>query len=295
MMATRRQALSLSLGLPLVGALAPFSWGDEKLAGKACRSVHLGFTGPEGELFYNEAVVQKTAPGTYFCANGFRQGYFGVQELGNGKKVAIFSVWDPGQQDNPNAVPPEKRVKLLAKGEKTRVGRFGGEGTGGQSFLDTNWKPGETLRFLVAAKREDADRIAYTGWYSAPDTEGWKLIASFATLSAKGLLSGYYSFVEDFKRNGESLKQERRALYGNAWIKTAKGEWEPVRKARFTADGNPSKAIDAGAENGKWFLATGGGTANKTNPLGTQMPGTETPGNPPTDLPKDPFALKERT
>jgi len=265
---------------------------DEKLAGIACRSVHLGYPGPEAELFYNEVVVDNSATGTYFCACGFRQGYFGVQEQGKGRKVVIFSVWDPGAQDNPGAVPAEKRVKLLAQGEKIRVGRFGGEGTGGQSFLDYDWKVGDTLRFLVAARREGNDRIAYTAWLQAPGLAGWRLIASFSTLSAKGLLSGYYSFVEDFRRDGESLKQVRKAHYGNAWLKTAQGDWRALKKARFTGDSNPSLAIDAGLDQGRWFLATGGDTTNKTTKLNETMPDTTPPGKSPADLPADPFAGK---
>jgi hypothetical protein len=287
---SRRQALSLSLAIPAGLQAGSALRADEKLAGKACRSVHLAYTAPEGDLFYNEVVVDQSAPGTYFCSSGFRQGYFGVQELWNGKRLAIFSVWDPGAQDNPNAVPPEKRVKLLAKGDKVRVGRFGGEGTGGQSFLDHAWKNGETLRFLISAKREGEDRIAYTGWFSAPGLEGWQLVASFSTLSAKGLLSGYYSFVEDFRRDGESLKKARKAHYGNGWVRTG-GTWDPVKKARFTADGNPSMAIDAGLDKDRWFLATGGETENKTTKLRQDMVIDSAGGKPPADLPKDPFAL----
>lgn len=288
---SRRQALSRTLALPLAGFLNQVAQADESLAGKACRSVHLAFTAPEGELFYNEVVVEQSAPGTYFCSTGFRQGYFGVQELWNGKKLVIFSVWDPGAQDNPNAVPAEKRVKLLSKGEKVRVGRFGGEGTGGQSFLDNQWKNGETLRFLVSAKRLGEDRIAYTGWYAAPGLDGWQLIASFSTLSAKGLLSGFYSFVEDFKRDGQSAQKARKARYGNAWVKNLEGSWRPVKNARFTADGNPSMAIDAGFDKDRWFLATGGKTENKTTKLRQEMPDSTPVGKPPEDLPKDPFAL----
>src|SRR5665213_1936249 len=72
---------------------------DEKLAGIACRSVHLGYPAPEGAAFYNEVTVEKSAAGTYFMACGFDQGYFGIQELADGKKLVLFSVWDPGEQN----------------------------------------------------------------------------------------------------------------------------------------------------------------------------------------------------
>ena len=76
---------------------------DERLEGVACRSVHLHYPAGEGTAFYNEVTVDQSAPGTYFCACGWNKGYFGIQELGNGKKVVIFSVWDSNQND-PKAV-----------------------------------------------------------------------------------------------------------------------------------------------------------------------------------------------
>jgi Domain of unknown function (DUF3472)/Domain of unknown function (DUF5077) len=124
-----KSTLMLLLG---VAATLATAFADEKLAGIACRSVHLNFRAPEGTAYYNEVTVEKSAEGTYFCVCGFNQGYFGIQEQRPGKKVVIFSVWDPGKQDDPNSVDPAKRVKLVSKDEAVRVGRFGNEGTGGQ-------------------------------------------------------------------------------------------------------------------------------------------------------------------
>ncbi len=113
-----------------------------KPAPKAARSVHLNYTIPappgvkaEAEMFYNEATVEKSTSNTYFMACGFRAGYFGIQELGKGKKIVIFSVWDPGRQNDPNSVKTEERVKVLFEGEGVKVSRFGGEGTGGKSIF----------------------------------------------------------------------------------------------------------------------------------------------------------------
>ncbi|HVJ69767.1 MAG TPA: DUF5077 domain-containing protein, partial [Caulifigura sp.] len=65
-----------------VGGLAA-AWpvfADERLAGVACRSVHLGFSAMEPVAFYNEVTVQSSAPGTYFMVCGWSRGYFGIQE-----------------------------------------------------------------------------------------------------------------------------------------------------------------------------------------------------------------------
>jgi hypothetical protein len=247
----------------------PASRADERLEGVACRSVHLSYTAPEGVAFYNDVTVDRSAPGTYFCACGWDKGYFGIQELGNGKKLVIFSVWD-SEQNNPKSVAEDRRVKLLHKDEKVRTGRFGGEGTGGQSFLDYDWKPGLTYRFLLSAK-VNGDRTEYSGFFRAADEPAWKHLVTFSTLTGGKNLGGYYSFVEDFKRDKVSATKVRTARYGTAWVKTVKGGWEAVTKAKFTADRNPVTNINAGVKDGRFFLATGGETTNADTKLNESM------------------------
>lgn len=257
---------------------------DERLAGKACRSVHLGYPAPAGVAFYTEGTVEQSAPGTYFCACGWNKGYFGIQELGNRKKVVIFSVWDSDQND-PKAVAADKRVMLLHKDEKVRIGRFGGEGTGGQSFLDTDWAVGATYRFLVTAT-VNGDRTEYAGHFRGPDG-GWTHLVTFSTLTGGKPLGGYYSFVEDFKRDTVSATRVRKARFGNGWVKATAGGWEPLTRAKFTADRNPAMTIDAGAAGSEFFLATGGDTKNATTKLNDpiRLPAADKK-TPPADLPK---------
>ena len=113
---------------------------------------------------------------------GFGGGYFGMQELADGKKVLLFSVWDAADAKDPGAVEEEKRVKVLQKDEKVRVGRFGGEGTGAQSFFDYDWKPGATYRFLVTAKAEDG-RTAYAAYFYVPEDKDWKRLATLSRVA----------------------------------------------------------------------------------------------------------------
>ncbi|MEZ5328206.1 MAG: DUF3472 domain-containing protein [Verrucomicrobiales bacterium] len=244
---------------------------DERLEGIACRSVHLGYQdAPKGLVFYNEVVVEQSAEGTYFCVCGFNHGYFGIQELRRGKKVAIFSVWDPGDQNDPNAVADEQRVQLMFQGEDVEVKRFGNEGTGGQAFFPLEWKMGERYRFAVSAELIDGGkRTSYTGWLALPgDDDSWKKLVTFATLAKGDVLAGYYSFVEDFRRNRESPRLTRRARFGPAWLQSVDGDWMPLTKARFTGDKNPALNVDAGlTADGVMFLATGGDIRNETSPL----------------------------
>ena len=254
----------------LLLAITPVVQADEKLKGIACRSVHLGYPAPVGVAFYNEVTIEQSAAGTYFMVCGWDKGYFGMQELGNGKKLVLFSVWDPGEQNDPSTVKDDVRVKQIHKDEQVRVGRFGNEGTGGQSFFDYDWKIGETYKFLVTAKAADK-RTEYAGYFFLPEKKEWKHLVTFSTPTGGTLMKGYYSFVEDFKRDRVSTTKTRYARFGNGWVRPAEGEWQPLLKARFTADANPVTNIDAGIERNRFFLATGGEIENKTVPLRKQM------------------------
>jgi hypothetical protein len=282
-----RRLSSIVLLVPICATVPATVRADEALEGKACRSVHLAYPAGKGAAFYNEVTVERSAPGTYFCACGWDKGYFGMQELDGGKKVLIFSVWDSDQND-PKAVGEERRVELLHRDEKVRIGRFGGEGTGGQSFFNYDWKVGETYRFLVSAN-VDGERTEYAGYFFVPEEKAWKHLVTFSTITGGRPLGGYYSFVEDFRRDGVSATRSREARFGDAWVKAVDGGWEPVAKARFTADRNPATNIDAGMRGGRFFLATGGATENKGAKLNgpIDLPAGERRA-PPPDLPEPP-------
>ena len=198
-------------------------------------------------------------------ACGFSHGYFGIQEQGRGRRVVILSVWDPTKGDDARAVPPDQRVEVPHQGDGVEVKRFGGEGTGGQSFFRYDWKAGETCRFFVAATVA-GDKTAYAGHYWLPDRNEWKHLVTFRTRTGGDRLRGLYSFVEDFRRDTRSAGEVRRAVFGNGWAR-ADGQWRPLLKAKFTASSSAWEAgdtIDAGLTDGRFYLQTGGETRTTT-------------------------------
>lgn len=255
----------------------------------ACRSVHLAYPAPRGVAFYNEVTVDRSAPGSYFMVCGWGDGYFGIQELSSGKKVVIFSVWEPSKTNRPQDVAEDARVRLVEQGDGVNIGRFGGEGTGGRSLFEFDWQPGTTYRCFVTAKI-DGPRTEYAGYFYLPETRKWKHLVTFSTPNGGRPLGDYYSFIEDFVRNGKTARQVHEARFGNSWIRKADGAWEPLLKARFTADGNPAMNIDAGLRDDRFFLMTGGDTQNRNTPLDKTIErplvrAAEVPG----DLPESPF------
>src|SRR5678815_5885737 len=130
-------------------------------APRAARSVHLGWTASEGDLFYQEMIVERSVSGSYFMAAGWNHGYFGIQELSSPtNKLVLFSVWDPTKGNNAGAVPEDQRVEVLHRDPDVVIKRFGGEGTGAQCKWSYLWKTGEVYRFLIRATVE-TNKTAY--------------------------------------------------------------------------------------------------------------------------------------
>lgn len=271
------------LALLLAGPVAASAQEAQKApaAPRAARSVHLHYPAPEADAFYNEMTVEQSVPGSYFMACGFRHGYFGIQELSRGRKVVLFSVWDPTKGDDAQKVPLEQRVEVLHQDPEVEVKRFGGEGTGGQCFFEYDWQTGETCRFLVRAKVE-GEKSAYAGYFYLPQTKTWKHLVTFRTRTGGDRLKGLYSFVEDFRRDRNSANEVRRATFTNGWVH-AGGEWKPLLTAKFTASSSTWEAkdtIDAGQEGPRFYLQTGGDTRT-TTPLNSKLARPAGDGKPP--------------
>lgn len=283
---SRRRWLQVAALGATVGWTIRGSHADEKLKDIACRSIHLGYPKAEGVAFFNTCRPITSARGTYFCVCGWDAGYYGIQELGNGDKVLLFSIWD-SDKDDPNAAPETERVKVEHIDPRVRVKRFGGEGSGGQSFFPLNWELNETYRFLVSMVHKDG-RASYSNWLFESDAKKWTRLVTFSVPSKRTIMRGLYSFVEDFQRDRKSTTFTRRAQYGPVAVRSTDGKWKSLRQARFTGDANPVLNIDSQIVESRFELATGGMITNEHNPLNQTMTlpdGVDTPL--PNDLPQD--------
>jgi len=229
--------------------------------GRRGPSVHLNYQKPEntGDVlwFYNEVTVTEPYDviGSFYMANGFSHGYFGMQVNGPDERRILFSVWSPYETDDPGEIPEESRVKLLRKGENVYAGKFGNEGSGGQSYLKYNWKAGNTYRFLLKGEPVDQGTI-YTAWFYAPANDTWKLIASFRRPKTSTYLKRLHSFLENFRTETGYLT--RKGFYSNQWVRDKEGSWHELTRAKFTADATARKGerldYTGGAENDKFYL-----------------------------------------
>ncbi|MES2651619.1 MAG: DUF3472 domain-containing protein [Bacteroidota bacterium] len=244
--------------------------------GRRGPSVHLNYQLPEKtdvQWFYNEITVPKgeDVQGSYFMANGFAEGYFGIQVNSPTERRILFSVWSPFQTDNPKEIPESHKIKLMKKGKEVYTGEFGNEGSGGQSYLKYNWKAGQTYSFLLQATPSDDNYTTYTAYFLAPEEGQWKLIASFKRPQTQTYLKRLHSFLENFIP--EFGDQARKVLFKNQWVCDTKGVWTEINAARFTTDntGNKGYRMDyGGGLNGNSFYLKNCGffsdfTTPKTN------------------------------
>lgn len=241
--------------------------------GRRGPSVHLNYTIPENinaEWFYNEITVPENEDkiGSYYMANGFGEGYFGIQVNSANERRVLFSVWSPFNTDDPNNIPESHKIKMLKKGENVHTGEFGNEGSGGQSYLKYNWKAGTTYKFLLKGAPNGDNSTTYTAYFFAPEVNKWMLIASFSRPETNTYLKRFHSFLENFIP--EQGDYSRKVLFYNQWICDDKGNWTEINTARFTNDNTGAKEyrmdFEGGTENNSFYLKNGGFFNNYTTP-----------------------------
>ena len=200
-------------------------------------SVHLNYPMERGAkiiAFTNTIIAREDPLYTYYCAAGFRRGYLGMQVNSPTERRVIFSIWDSGGEKRDRAnVDTKDRVTLLEKGEDVVASDFGNEGTGGHSHKVIDWHVGEPVSFLVTAKPEGTT-TEYAGYYAKGIKPTWNLIAKFRAPNDGNLLSGLYSFVENF--GGSTGQFRREAEFDSQFVYFADGSQIPVTKATFSHD-----------------------------------------------------------
>lgn len=233
--------------------------------GRRGPSVHLSYTLPENKnfkWFYNEVTVPKGSDpiGSYYMANGFAEGYFGIQVNSETERRILFSVWSPFKTDNPGEIPDSEKIKLLKKGTDVYTGEFGNEGSGGQSYLKYNWKAGKTYSFLNSVQPDGNGNTVYTAYFMDPEVGKWMLIASFLRPKTDTWYKRPHSFLENFVP--ESGHLERTANYGNQWVSDAEGNWQEMTEAKFTGDDIAKRRyrmdFGGGEKASQFYLRNGG-------------------------------------
>jgi len=225
------------------------------------------------EWFYSELLIpdHQDVEGSYFMANGFAEGYFGIQVNSPTERRILFSIWSPYETDNPDEVPEGDRIKLLKKGKNVITNNFGNEGSGGQSFKIFDWKTNTNYGFLIGAKPSNDDYTDFVAYFFDPEMNDWDLIAQFRRPKTTTYLKRLYSFLENFIPDQGAI--QRKGLYQNQWVYNSNG-WHEINKAVFTADNTARKGYrldySGGIESAGFYLKNCGFT-NDNTAMGTVL------------------------
>ncbi|MDR2038694.1 MAG: DUF3472 domain-containing protein [Bacteroidales bacterium] len=228
--------------------------------GRRGPSTHIRHQLPEvpTEYFYSEVTIPKgnDVIGSYFMANGFGQGYFGIQVNSPTERRVLFSVWSPYVTDHPGEIPDDQKVVYLRRGENVRGSEFGGEGSGGQSFMVFPWKVETTYRFLTRIRPDGKGNTEYTGYFYDPDSDEWLLLACFRRPKTNTYYTNAYSFLENFSTNTGWIT--RKGYYGNQWAYGTDKQWRELTEVTFTYDATAraEKRMDykGGLDGDKFFM-----------------------------------------
>lgn len=243
-------------------------------------SVHLSFsstasTSKKYDWIYEEILVPEGGDplATYYMSLGFYRGYMGIQTNSAKERRVLFSVWDSKDAEHDSTITKEDFVSLVDKDEATTVNNFGGEGTGGQSFVNAGWKTGQPVKFLMNVLQQSNNSVVLSAWYKL-ENEDWKYVATWRAPKEQKMFDGFYSFIENYGHSNGQLRRE--AYYYNAWGREVNGNWVNFNKVRFSnTDGKDGQRVDY--EQGvstkykdRFYMASGGYTP-------TVKTGNETP------------------
>lgn len=216
--------------------------------GRRGPSVHLIYRMPSepAEWFYSEMTVPPEGEvlQSFYMANGFGEGYFGIQYNSESEKRILFSVWSPFHTSNPEEVPEEDRIRLLNRGKDVTIGEFKEEGTrgiGGQSYLQYDWKAGTTYKFLTRIRPDGRGNTVYTAYFFAPEDNRWRLIASFLRPKTDKWYTSAHAFLQNFEPRQGYLS--RSAVFSNQWVKSRGGTWLEITEASFSYDSTAKTGV----------------------------------------------------
>lgn len=215
-------------------------------------SVHINFsttatTDKRYNWLYEDVLVPAGSDPfhTFYMAIGFYRGYLGMQTNSDSERRVLFSVWDSKDAEKDKTIGHDDFVSLVDKGESTTVNSFGGEGTGGQSYVPTaGWKTGKRVSFIMNVLPQENNSVILSAWYKLEGQTDWNYIASWRAPKEQRYFDGFHSFLENYGFvNGQ---QRRMAEYYNAYgYEASSGRWVHLNKVRFShTDGKEGQRVD---------------------------------------------------
>lgn len=244
-------------------------------------------TGASYDWCYQEVMMppESDIVGTYVMSLGVLDGYMGIQNNGTAKgqtlHEVLFSMWDDGSTDEDPNLPANRRASVVDSDPKATVNRFGGEGTGMQTYYrGHHWEAGRWVQFITNCRpetqryTEEVDgrtvtRIQHnmlvSAWFNAGDGKGWQYMSTLRLPNNNRYFDSWYSFLENYNApTGQAL---RRGYYRNGYARSRiNGRWFHFNRVDF---GHTDGGTAPGVRNdwgqgvtddmpGAFFMTTGG-------------------------------------
>lgn len=246
---------------------------------------------PKGAVYdwcYQEVMMPATSDiiGTYVMSLGVLSGYMGIQmngydENGQSKHEVLYSMWDDGSTDEDPDLPMYCRASVVDHDPKATVNRFGGEGTGMQTYYrGHHWECGTYVQFLTNCRPETAtyttvvngveqthtqQNMLVSTWFNAQDGKGWQYMSTLRLPNNNRYFDSWYSFLENYNwSTGQAVRQGfYRNGYGRAKDQKKWYHFNMVDFGHTDGGNNPGNRNDYGqgvseTETGAFFMQTGG-------------------------------------
>lgn len=224
-------------------------------------SSHMGSNDSgSGDILMKTVRSTITTKATYYCTMQWNAGaeggaYCGFQDSPDKGKVFIYSIWDPSNK---------QAIKASYIGPGTTVENFGGEGTGLKSMNNLiGWNLNEWN--TVVTRRWDVANHTYFGFWVRRDSQNkWYHMVTMDYPVANVTFNGSTNaFLEDWLSTGSNT---RRFEMKDAFKRKTDGSWLPMTQGRYNRNNesrssNYTNAVDAGANNGIYFMQSGGNTS----------------------------------
>lgn len=207
----------------------------------------------QADVFYAEAIVEASSPGTFYAVMQGEAFYLGLQHGGSGyNKHVHFAVWDPADA-------------VVFRGEGVIAQRFGGEGEGWTTYYPFDWKTNVPYRFLTQIISDSRTHTLYRAYFYDPEPGHWKHLATMRRMVPIAGLNHFGSFLEDF---GEFNWLARSFRVGRQWARYGASQWLDLRRGYFDCSiSAPHPNSFDGDLAGEFFrLETGGKTVRDNHP-----------------------------
>ena len=197
-------------------------------------------------------------------------GYAGFQNIYNGKKICIMSVWDTYCEDSAGNVTVVRATPVYPQ-DAYKSGEFGGEGVGAQCLVEYDWKKNRWYRATLKAYDGDNGNTQLEFWVMDLETGEQTLICAY-DLGVGGVTfrGDNCIFLENYlpEYSGDIRTME---IKNAKVLETESGRWRSVNEGNVypnsgALDTSYQGSFDYGVEKDRlWIMTTGVGDREDTS------------------------------